>query len=104
MTTLISIALDPDGDSSIKFELLSPVTVFGKRRLTALVQATVLGPQIIHFRAHKAAIAVCGRTNDRFTAHIETGIYQHRASRLPAERFDNLPVQWIRFTAHGLNT
>src|SRR5437667_4938224 len=88
---------------SIWSELLSPIDLLIKLRLLALIEHACLQHEKIHLGAHKAAITILRRANYWLTTHIETGINDHRTAGSTAKRFDDLPVQRIRFTPDSLN-
>src|SRR5690606_35490507 len=53
---------------------------FARRWLLFLVQDAILHHQHVHVRGAEAPVGVVRRANDRFTADIETGIYENTTS------------------------
>src|SRR6266436_4566397 len=91
------------GPQSIRGELLSPIDLFLKLRLLALIEHARLKHQEIHLSAHETAITVLRRANDRLATYIETGVDDHRTAGATAKRFNDFPIPGIRFTPDSLN-
>src|ERR1051325_4059441 len=88
---------------SIELKLRLPTSIVCKRRLVMLIEHTRFQNQKVHLCPHEAAITICRRTDNRFAANIEAGVYDHRATGFPPEGLDDFPVEWICFTPHSLN-
>src|SRR2546421_3895604 len=89
---------------SIKFELRLPIDLLFKPWLLALIEHACFQHQIIHLSAHKTAITVLWRANNRLASHIETGIDHHWTAGATVKSFNDFPVQGIRFTPDSLDS
>src|SRR5262245_36736891 len=89
---------------SVKREFSPPVRAIAEFRLLLLNQYAGLQRQSVHLSPHKTAITILRRANDRLPAHIETGVDDYGAPGLLTESLHDLPVERVRFPAHGLNS
>src|SRR5262245_57577824 len=75
----------------IELELILVVELqrFG---LPRLLEVAVADRERVDLRAHEAAEGVLGRADDRFAAHVEAGVDDHRTARQPLELRDERVV------------
>src|SRR5216683_2402113 len=69
-------------DASVKLKLRTPIDIVCKSSLFFLIQHAGFQHEEVHLSAHEATIAVLRRAYDRLAAHVETGVDDHRTSRL----------------------
>src|SRR3982751_2076586 len=74
---------------SIKLELLLPRSVLRKSVLALLrLQERITShDEAVHLRAHEASVSLRGLADNRLAAHVERGVDENSAARLPLERF-----------------
>ena len=75
--------------SLIQREFLPPIHIPCQRLLSRLVQHTVFHDQHIHFRSHKTAIGILGRTDDGFASHVERCVNNDPAAGFRFKRLNN---------------
>src|SRR5258708_31372315 len=71
--------------------------------LVFLPQIAVPDCEEIEFISHEAPESVLRRANDRFPAHVEARVHEHRAAGLPFKRRKQRVVARIGFLMHGLD-
>jgi hypothetical protein len=88
----------------IEFKFCFPIINFFPCRLFCFYKQTVIYHQKVHFSSHKATVCILRSTNNRFTSHIEAGVYQHSKSGFISEFFEESVIFWISFLVYTLNT
>src|SRR3954463_14798248 len=72
--------------------------------LVFLLEEAVADHQHLDLAAHEAAEGVLGRADDRFAAHVEGGVHDHRAAGLILERRDQVVERLVGLFVHRLDT
>src|SRR5712691_7328810 len=72
-------------------------------KLLVLAKYTVSDGEHVELRPHEASEGIFRRANDRFAAHVETGVHQHRAASSIAKLAQEAMETGIGLRMHRLN-